>query len=161
MEAGVGSVHENTEIKMKIFMGNIPLTIAQDAPQFGYPNQPTNQSTQIQPINASYLPPNGQFSTNPAQPFGFVQPAPVPGFAQQMPSYGGPPPLTSPYPQQPTFPVPTATIPSVQPSLYPQPKGFNQPQLPYPNTNFQQPPFDPAYQSMTEVNPAAPTAPFS
>lgn len=158
VEAVVGSVHENTEIKINILMGNIPLTIAQDAPQFGYPSQPTNESFHTQPTNASYPLPSGQFPTNPTQPLGFIQPTPIPGFAQQIPPYG-PPPFTSPY-QQPTISASTATTPYSQPSLHPQTQGFNEPQLPYPNINVQQPAFNPAYQNPNPVDPAAPTAPF-
>lgn len=133
---------------MKITMGNIPLTVAPDAPQFGYPTQSFNQ------IN----PPNGQFPPNYIQPIGFNEPTPVPGFAQQVPPYG-PPFVNSPYPQQSMVPAQNIA-PYVQPSLYPQTQVYNQSQLPYPDVNVQQPAFNPSYQnSNQEINTSAPTAP--
>lgn len=71
-------MHENTEVKMKLFLGNIPLTVAQGAPQFGYPAQPTEQS----------YPSNGQFSPNTVQPIGFIEPTPNPGFVPQVSPHG-------------------------------------------------------------------------
>jgi len=117
-------MYENTDVKVKITMGNIPLSIAQDAPQFGIPTQSSNQN---EPLNV-------QFSTN--------LPAPIPGFAQQVPPYGQPP-LTSSYPQQTMDP----TQISGQPSLYPQMQMYNQSPLPYSDVNIQQPAFNPAYPS--------------
>lgn len=148
VEAIAGSMYKNTEVKVKIIMGNIPLTIAQDAPQFGYPNQSSNQINLL----------NGQLPPNYTQPIGFNEPTSVPGFAQQVPPYG-PVPFTSPYPQQSMVPAQSVTS-YIQPSPYPQTQVFNQSQLPYPNTNIQQPAFNPSYQTLnSEVNPSAPTAP--
>lgn len=149
VEAVAGSMHENTEIKTIISLGNIPLTVAQDAPQFGYSAQLPGQN----------YPTNEQFPTNSSQTIGFIAPTPVPGFAQQVAPYG-PPSVTSPYPQQSVFPVPTANTFSVQPGLYPQTQEYSQSQLPYPDVNVQQPPFNPSYQNMNpEVTPGPPTAP--
>lgn len=144
-------MHENTEIKTIITLGNIPLTVAQDAPQIGYPAQLPGQN----------YPANEQLQTNSIQTIGFIAPAPVPGFAQQVPPYSPPPPFTSAYPQQLVSPVPTAanTFP-VQPGLYPQTQEYSQSQLPYPDVNIQQPAFNPSYQNMNpEVISGAPTAP--
>lgn len=126
-------MYENTEVNVKLTLGNIPLTIAQDAPQFGYPTQ------SLDPNNLS----NGQFPTNSAQPLGFIENAPVPGFAQQVPPYGAQP-FTSPYPQQ--------------PSLYPQPQVNGQSQLPYPDVNIQQPAFNPSFNNLNPgLTPSAPS----
>lgn len=139
-------MYENTEVKVKITMGNIPLTIAQDTPQFGFPTQLPDQN------NLS----NGQFPTISGQSLGFIEPAPVPGFAQPVPPYGSQP-FTTPYPQQPTIPA-QSTMPYVQPSLYPQID--NQSNLPYPNVNMQQAAFNPAYNNLNSgTTPSAPTAP--
>lgn len=139
-------MYENTEVKVKITMGNIPLTIAQDAAQFGYPTQPLNQSN----------PSNGQLPINSGQSIGFIEPAPVPGFAQQVPPYGSQP-FTSLYPQQPTIPAQN-TVPYVQPSLYPQID--NQSNVPYPNVNTLQPAFNPSYNNLNSgTTPSVPTAP--
>lgn len=135
-------MYENTKVNVKIIMGNIPLTIAQDAPQFGYLTQSSNQ---INPSNIQ-LPPNY------IQSIGFNEPSPVPGFAQQVPPYVPPP-----YPQQSMVPAQNTT-PYVQPSLYPQPLVYNQSQLP--DVNIQQPAFNPSYQNLNpEINPSAPIAP--
>lgn len=134
-------MYENTEVKLKITMGNIPLTIAQDTPQIGFPTLPSNPS-------------NGQSSTGPS--LGFIEPAPVPGFAQQVPPYGSQP-FTSPYPQPPTIPA-QSSKPYVQPSLYPQVD--NQSNLPYPNVNTQQPAFNPSYINLNSgTTSSIPTAP--
>lgn len=135
-------MYENTNVNVKLTMGNIPLTIAQDAPQYGIPAQSSNE-------NYSF---NGQFTTNSTDPINL--PPPVPGFAQQVPPYSQPP-FTSPYPQQSMIPV---QIAGGQPSLYPQTQVYNQSQLPYPDVNIQQPAFNPSYQNLnTEVNPTAPS----
>lgn len=141
VEAVAGGMYENTDINVKIAMGNIPLTIAQDAPQFNIPVQLFDQNN----------PSNNQFITNPTYPTDL--PPPVPGFAQQIPPYGQPPFI--PYPQQ---PMNTAQI-SGQPSLYPQTQMYNQSQLPYPDVNIQQPAFNPSYPNLstTEVTPSAPS----
>lgn len=123
-------MYENTDVNVKITMGNIPLSIAQDAPQFGIPIQSPNQND---PLNV-------QSPTNSTNPVNL--PAPIPGFAQQVPPYGQPP-LTSPYPQQTMDP----TQISGQPSLYPQMQMYNQSPLPYSDVNIQQPAFNPAYPS--------------
>lgn len=129
-------------------MGNIPLSVAQDAPQFNFVSQSSNQ------VNPS----NEQFPLNPTQPIGFIEPSPVPGFAQQVTPYGHPP-VTSPYPQQAIIPAQN-TVPYVQPSLYPQPQTYNQSQLPYPDVNIQQPAFNPSYQNPNlEGVSTLPTAP--
>jgi len=134
-------MYENTNVNVKITMGNIPLTIAQDAPQFGIPTQTPYQDNSL----------NGQFITNSNNPI--TLPAPVPGFAQQVSPYGLPP-FTSPYPQQTINPAQTTG----QPLLYPQMQEYNQPQLPYPDVNIQQPAFNPSYQNLnTEVTPSAPS----
>lgn len=136
-------MYENTEVKVKITMGNIPLTIAQDTPQFGFPTQPPDQNN----------PSNGQFPTNSGQSLGFIEPAPVPGFAQPVPPYGSP--FTSPYPQQSSIPPQSTTI---QPSLYPQID--IQSSLTFPNVNMQQPAFNPSYSNFNSgATPSAPTAP--
>lgn len=129
MEAVAGGMYENADVNVKITMGNIPLTIAQDAPQFGIPIQSPNQND----------PSNGQFPTNSAKPINLL--APIPGFAQQVPPYGLPP-FTSPNPQQTMDPALTSSQP---PSLYPQMQMYNQSQLPYPDVNIQQPAFNPSY----------------
>lgn len=123
MEAVAGGMYENTDVNVKITMGNIPLTIAQDAPQFGIPIQSPNQND----------------PTNSAYPVNL--PAPIPGFAQQVPPYGQPP-FTSPNPQLTMDPT---LISSQPPSLYPQMQTYNQSQLPYPDVNIQQPAFNPSY----------------
>lgn len=130
VEAIAGGMYENTNVNMKITMGNIPLTIAQDAPQFGIPIQSLNQND----------PSNGQFTTDSTNPINL--PAPIPGFAQQISPYGQPP-FTSPYPQQ----IMNPTQISGQSSLYPQTQVYNQSQLPYPDVNIQQPAFNPSYPS--------------
>lgn len=152
-------MYENTSVKMKIEMGNIPLTIAQDAPQFGYPNQLSDQN------NLS----NGQFPPGPNPPIGFVGPTPVPGFAQQVLPSGPPPPFNPsypqqvlpsgppPYPQQPMGPTENFT-PQVNPSLYPQ--IANQSQYPYPDVNMQQPAVNSSFQNLNPgAGTTAPTAP--
>jgi len=126
-------MYENTNVNVKITMGNIPLTIAQDAPQFGIPFQSPNQND----------PSNGQFSTNSMNPINL--PAPIPGFAQQVPPPYGQPPFTSSNPQQTMDPA----LISGQPSLYPQMQMYNQSQLPYPDVNVQQPAFNPSYPTAT------------
>lgn len=136
-------MYENTKVNVKIAMGNIPLTIAQNAPQFGYPTQP-NQNNPL----------NEQFPNNSVQPVGFIEPAPVPGFAQQVPSCGQPPFTSAPYPQQ-----SMNTAPYTQPVLYPQTQLYNQSQLPYPGINVQQPTLNSSYHNLNpEVTPV-PTAP--
>jgi hypothetical protein len=137
-------MYENTKVEIKIAMGNIPLTIAQDATQFGYPTQP-NQNNPL----------NEQFPTNSVQPVGFIDPAPVPGFAQQVP-YGQPPFPSPLYPQQSMNPAQNTGY--IQP-LYPQAQLNNQSHLPYPELNEQQPTFNPSYQNLNPVVTSVPTAP--
>jgi len=141
VEAVAGGMYENVDINVKIAMGNIPLTIAQDAPQFNIPIQLPNYNNSA----------NSQFISNPTYPVDL--PAPVPGFAQQIPPYGQPPFI--PYPQQTTN---TSQI-SGQPLLYPQAQVYNPPQLPYPDGSIQQPAFNPSFQNSntSEVNPSAPS----
>jgi hypothetical protein len=136
-------MYENTDINVKIAMGNIPLTIAQDAPQFNIPIQLPNYNN---PANSQFIAP-----INPTYPVDL--PAPVPGFAQQIPPYGQPPFI--PYPQQTTN---TSQI-SGQPLMYPQAQVYNPSQLPYPDGNIQQPAFNPSFQNLNtpEVNPSAPS----
>lgn len=126
-------MYENTVVDMNIVIGNIPLTIAQNAPQFSYPTQPLSQN------NFS----NGQFPANFTQNIGFIEPTPVSGFVQQVPPYESPP-ITAPYPQQSMIPT-QSTLP--QPLLYPETHVYDQSQLPYYGVNLQQPPFNPSYPS--------------
>lgn len=127
-------------------MGNIPLTIAQDAPQFHDPAQSTDLNNF----------PNGQLQTNSTLPIGFIEPTPIPGFPQQISPYDQPP-FTPPYPQQSMVPAHT-NIPYAQPVLYPQTQQYNQSQLPYPDLNTQQPAFNPSYPNLNpEVTPSAPS----
>lgn len=143
-------MYENTKVNVNITIGNIPLTIAQDAPQFSYPTQLSNQNDSS----------NGQFPTNYIQPIGFNEATPIPGFAQQVPPYGPPPFTSPPYPQQSMIPAQNPTMPYVPPS-YPQTQMYNQSQLPYPDLNIQQPALSQSFQnSNPEVTPA-PTAPPS
>lgn len=139
-------MYENTVVNVKITMGNIPLTVSQDATQFGYPTQSPIQN------NSS----TGQLPTNITQTLGFIEPTLVPGFAQQVLPFGQSP---VPYPQQ-SIISPQSSIPNEQPSLYPQTPMYNQSQIPYPDLNIPQPAFNPSYQdSNPNVNPT-PTAPF-
>lgn len=140
VEAIAGSMYENTKVDIKIAMGNIPLTIAQDADQFGYPTQP-NQNNPL----------NEQFPTNSVQPIGFIDPAPAQGIAQQVPPYGQPPFPSPLYPQQSMSPTQNSTC--TQPPLY------NQSHLPYPDMNEQQHTFNPSYQNSNPVITSIATAP--
>lgn len=130
-------MNENTRLYVNITMGNIPLTIAQDAPQFNSPNQGTVPLDQ-------YLP-------NPTPTIGFVEPTPVPGYAQQAPSngqqYPPPPSVPSPYPNQQYYPLPSDP-----------PSAYHQTQPLYPNINTQQPPINPTFQ-YPHPQPIVPTAP--
>lgn len=140
-------MYENTKVDVKIALGNIPLSIAQDASQFGFPTQP-NQNNPL----------NEQFPANSVPPVGFIEPAPVPGFAQKVPPYGPPSFISAPYPQQ-SMNSAQNPAPYTQSSLYPQTQLYNQSQLPYPDVNVQQPTFNPSYQNLNpEVTPV-PTAP--
>lgn len=141
-------MYENTKVNVNITIGNIPLTIAQDAPQFNYSTQLSNQNDSS----------NGQFPTNYSQLIGLNEPTPVPGFAQQVPPYGPPPSTSLPYPQQSMIPAQNTTTPYVPPSLYPQTQMYNQSQLPYPDVNVQQPGFSLSFQNSNPEG-TTPTAP--
>lgn len=119
---------------MKITMGNIPLTIA-NIPHSGYPIQLLNQN------NLS----NEQFPPNSTPNIGFIEPTPIPGFPQQIPSYEQPS-LNNPNTQQ-SINSTQSTLPFVQPSLYPQTQVYDQSQISYPNVSIQQPSFNPSYSS--------------
>lgn len=108
-------------------MGNIPLIIAQNVPpQSDYPTQLSNQN------NLS----NGQFPANSTPIIGFIEPTPIPGFAQQVPLYEQSSFIT-PNSQQSMISTPS-TLPHVQPSLYSQTQVYGQTQSSYPNINTQQ-----------------------
>jgi len=138
-------MYENTVTYVNITMGNIPLTVAQDASQFNSPTQ----------LSIQNLPSGEQFPTNSNQPIGFIVPGSIPCFTQQISPYG-PPSLTSPYPQQSITPVMSATTPYVQP-LNPQTQEYSQSQLPYPDMNVQQPAQNPYPNFNAEVTPTAPS----
>ncbi|XP_050542936.1 arrestin domain-containing protein 3-like isoform X2 [Daktulosphaira vitifoliae] len=162
VESCVGGLNENTTLYINITLGNIPLTIAQDAPQFSFPNQ----------VN-----PTGIYPPNPTSSFGFVEPSPVPGFAQQYPQ--PPMPLANPQqylpqggqPAYPQYQTPNEIQPPNPGLNYPSPP-FGQPvypqyqppieiQSPYPIENMQQPPLNPVFQNpyppaSQPINPNAP-----
>lgn len=104
-------------------MGNIPLTIAQGAPQFCSPIQ------SIDPYNL----PKGQFQTNSILPIGFIESTPDPGYPQQISPYGDQSSFTTPY---------------TQPTLYSQTQQHNQSQLTNPDLDTQQPVFNPSYPNL-------------
>ncbi|VVC26826.1 Arrestin-like, N-terminal,Immunoglobulin E-set,Arrestin C-terminal-like domain [Cinara cedri] len=128
VEAISGSLYENTVVNVKITMGNIPLTIAQDAPQYCYPAKSTDPNNPL----------NGQLQTNSTVPIGFIEPISTPGFPQQ-----------SMVPAQ-------SNIPYTQPALYPQTQQYIQSQLPYPDLNTQQPAFNPSYPNLNPEVTSAP-----
>lgn len=112
-------MHRNTDVNMNITMGNIPLTIVQDAPQYSIPALDVDHSS------------NGQFTTNATNRIHLT--VPVPGFAQQI-SPNGQPSFISPYPPLSAIP---ARFTGRPPLCIKKIKAYNKSQLPYPGLNIQ------------------------
>lgn len=66
----------NTVVMARVTIGDVPLTISQDALRLGHPTESHDQNN---------YPPNGQFPTDSIQPIGVIGSEPFPGIAQQVP----------------------------------------------------------------------------